>query len=263
MKTGRHMKANYHTHTVRCHHAEGSEREYIENAIKIGFETLGFSDHTPWPYPDGFRSRVRMGMDEIEEYVGTLLNLREEYKDRINILIGFEAEYSPKYLDGLMNALRSYPIDYLIMGPHFVPDEIEGFYTGAATNSIEKLVAYADSVVEGMKTGLFSYVAHPDLINFTGDEGIYKKQMSRIIETAVDMNIPLEVNMYGFVDGRHYPSDRFFKFAREFDPKFVIGCDAHKPGMIRQPESMPDFVDFLKRNRIEYGDNVISLRKLQ
>ena len=28
------FKANYHTHTPRCGHAHGSEREYVEEAIK-------------------------------------------------------------------------------------------------------------------------------------------------------------------------------------------------------------------------------------
>ena len=37
-------KANYHTHTSRCHHAEGSEREYIENAIDIVVQVSRLSD---------------------------------------------------------------------------------------------------------------------------------------------------------------------------------------------------------------------------
>ena len=41
------MLANYHTHTARCHHASGSEREYIEAAIAGGMKILGFSDHAP------------------------------------------------------------------------------------------------------------------------------------------------------------------------------------------------------------------------
>ena len=41
------MYANYHTHTVRCNHARGSEREYIETAIARGMQVLGFSDHVP------------------------------------------------------------------------------------------------------------------------------------------------------------------------------------------------------------------------
>ena len=59
------IRANYHTHTVRCHHAVGSEREYIEQAIAEGFDILGFSDHTPQPYPENFRSGVRMDMYEL------------------------------------------------------------------------------------------------------------------------------------------------------------------------------------------------------
>ena len=38
------MIANYHTHTWRCLHAAGTEREYVENAIKGGYKILGFSE---------------------------------------------------------------------------------------------------------------------------------------------------------------------------------------------------------------------------
>ena len=41
-------KANYHTHTTRCKHANGTEREYIEKAIEAGYQVLGFSDHSPY-----------------------------------------------------------------------------------------------------------------------------------------------------------------------------------------------------------------------
>ena len=44
------MRMNLHTHTPRCHHATGSEREYIERAIAAGLQTLGFSDHAPMPF---------------------------------------------------------------------------------------------------------------------------------------------------------------------------------------------------------------------
>ena len=32
------MLHNYHTHTFRNHHTVGTEREYIESAIKNGFQ---------------------------------------------------------------------------------------------------------------------------------------------------------------------------------------------------------------------------------
>ena len=52
------MIANYHTHTWRCMHAEGTEREYVERAIEGGLKILGFSDHTPMPYANGYVSNV-------------------------------------------------------------------------------------------------------------------------------------------------------------------------------------------------------------
>ena len=51
------MIANYHTHTWRCRHADGTEREYVERAIEGGLKILGFSDHSPYPFPDGYDSR--------------------------------------------------------------------------------------------------------------------------------------------------------------------------------------------------------------
>ena len=74
------MLANYHTHTKRCHHAWGEDREYVEAAIKAGLQVLGFSDHCPWVYPDGFVSGIRMTPAETEEYFDSLEWLKKEYE---------------------------------------------------------------------------------------------------------------------------------------------------------------------------------------
>ncbi|RKM58163.1 histidinol-phosphatase HisJ family protein [Butyrivibrio sp. X503] len=253
------MLANYHTHTTRCKHAFGSEREYIEAAIKKGYKILGFSDHVPQPYPEGFVSGIRMDMSELSDYTSTLVSLREEYKDRIQILIGYEVEYSHRFFDRMMDELRKYPLDYMILGQHFAPNEVDGFYVGAPTSDEDKLKAYVDLSIEGMKTGLFTYLCHPDLMNYTGDEEKYLRHMRRIVEASIELDFPLEVNVYGFIDGRHYPSDRFFKMASEMGARFVIGCDAHDPRVLINPEDVPEFNEFLKRNKIEYGDNIVDI----
>ena len=51
------MLANYHTHTKRCNHALGEDREYVEAAIKAGLKVLGFSDHCPFVFEDGHISQ--------------------------------------------------------------------------------------------------------------------------------------------------------------------------------------------------------------
>ena len=71
------MIANYHTHTWRCHHASGTEREYVEAAIRGGLKILGFSDHTPQIYPDGYVNHTKMLPEQLEDYVNVILALKK------------------------------------------------------------------------------------------------------------------------------------------------------------------------------------------
>ena len=50
-------KTNYHTHTKRCMHAEGTEADYVKAALDAGLDVLGFSDHGPFP-DNRFDSRM-------------------------------------------------------------------------------------------------------------------------------------------------------------------------------------------------------------
>ena len=91
------MKHNYHTHTYRCHHASGTEREYIETALRNGLGTLGFADHSPYIFPEGYYSSFRMFPEQTAGYYRTLGTLREEFKDSLEIRMGFEMEYYPRH----------------------------------------------------------------------------------------------------------------------------------------------------------------------
>ena len=84
------MKTNYHTHTTRCHHALGSDEDYVLSAIKGGYEELGFSDHTPWKYRSSFVSPIRMTTNELPEYVESIHSLADKYEDQIKIRLGLE-----------------------------------------------------------------------------------------------------------------------------------------------------------------------------
>lgn len=225
------LKKNYHTHTTRCGHADGTEREYVENAIKAGLKVLGFADHSPQAFHlagVNFKSGIRMGLEEIEGYVNTITSLREEYKNDIKILIGFEAEYYPLCFDGLKNIVKDYNIDYLILGQHFSNNEFDGIYVGRGCNT-EVFNGFADSVITALESGYFSYLAHPDMVHYVEDEENYKAQMTRICKKAKELNIPLEINFLGFHENRRYPSERFFKIAAEVGNTVIYGVDAHVP----------------------------------
>ena len=87
---------NFHTHTTRCRHAFGRDRDYVTKAIKAGIKVLGFSDHAPMIFPNrNYYSTFRMFPDDVQDYVNSINLLREEYRDKIEIHLGFEIEYFP------------------------------------------------------------------------------------------------------------------------------------------------------------------------
>ncbi len=235
------MLHNYHTHTFRNHHARGTERDYIEAAIANGFRTLGFSEHAPYRFPDGFESWFRLFPADLEDYVRTLLALKEEYAGRIEILIGYEAEYYPRLFDDLLARITQYPVDYLILGQHYTHNEFDGVYVYEPTDDPAVLETYVNQCIAGLETGLYTYLAHPDLINFTGSESFYRAQMERLCLAANALHVPLEVNLLGLRADRTYPSERFFHIAKACGSTIVTGIDAHDPDCFFQPETFEPY----------------------
>ena len=157
------MRTNYHTHTTRCLHATGSDEEFVLSAIKGGYQELGFSDHTPWKYHTDYVSDIRMTPEELPEYVESLRSLQKKYKDQISIKIGLECEYFPEYIPWLKGVIKEYQLDYIIFGNHHFHTDENFPYFGRNTHTVDMLELYEESAIEGMESGLFAYLAHPDL----------------------------------------------------------------------------------------------------
>lgn len=242
------MIANYHTHTVRCHHAFGTDEDYVKAAIRQGLRTLGFSDHTPQFYERGFVNEAKMLPSEMDGYVESLLSLREAYKNDIDIRIGFEVEYYPSLWDELLAAYRRYPIDYLILGQHHVEPETDptSFCTFDATEDPTHLRRFFDTEIAALDTGRFTYLAHPDVLRFVGDEALYRTECRRLIERAKETNTPLEINLVGIRYGRHYPNPLFWEEVARIGAPVVIGCDAHSPAQVANAEELRRAEDFAR-----------------
>ncbi len=248
------MIYNFHTHTKRCGHAVGTEESYIIRAIENGIKYLGFSDHIPFKFSDGTESPYRVPTSEGKAYCEEIKALREKYKNEIDIKVGFESEYYPQCFDEMLKNAIEYGAEYLILGQHFVaPENTPSVYTITPTDDADALKEYVQSVILAMQKKVFTYVAHPDIFNFTGDEQIYQQEMRKLCAASRELCVPLEINFLGIRDNRIYPNGKFFKIAGEECSPVTFGFDAH------DTESAFDGVSLLKAKEmvLKYNLNYI------
>ena len=237
------MKTNYHTHTTRCHHATGSDEEFVLSAIKGGYQELGFSDHTPWKYHTDYISDIRMLPEELPGYVESIRSLQEKYKNQISIKIGLECEYFPEYIHWLKGIIKEYKLDYIIFGNHHFHTDEKFPYFGRNTDSVDMLELYEESAIEGMESGLFAYLAHPDL--FMRDYGRPldadgRAAAKELCQACKALNMPMEYNLHDrflspITHRKSYPDADFFDIVRQEGVRVLIGLDAHEPEEIRNP----------------------------
>ncbi|MBQ3064754.1 MAG: PHP domain-containing protein [Clostridia bacterium] len=254
---GQILLAIYHTHTTRCFNAGGTFREYIEAAIQYGYHTLGFAEHAPYIFTNGHETCARMPVVYTEDYATSLAALKEEYKNDIRILIGYEMEYYPEFFDVTLRNMLKYPIDFLIMGQHHIDNEYTGKRSANPTTDESLLAMYVDEVIAGMRTDLYSYIAHPNIFKFVGDMQVYEDHMRRLCEEAKRLEIPLEANLgYIYEDGatEDPQSEHLFRVAAEVGNKIVYGCDAHEPEGLNAMERYERVSPLINR----YGLQVIS-----
>ena len=126
------MIANYHTHSPRCRHAEGTEEEYVQAAMDAGLEILGFSDHTPYWFAGDYYSHMRMYPDQLEEYCESVRTMRQKYSDRLQIHLGLEMEYYPAFFRETVQKARDNGVEYFLLGQHWVGNEMNEPYCGKA-----------------------------------------------------------------------------------------------------------------------------------
>lgn len=237
------QKFNYHTHTSRCGHAKGSDDDYCQAAIQAGYSILGFSDHAPYkgkPMP-----RARMDWEMLDDYLNSVKELQDKYRGQLDIKLGLETEYFPEYEQD--RRLLGEKVEYLILGQHFArPKGGVSYFT---SNTDEQLLGYCENVLKGLESGMFLYLAHPDVYMFKQTEfNETCAQIAHLIAAkAAETNTPLEVNVHGVPRGRprfaagyryYYPHREFWQIAAQYPVKCLLGVDAHSPDDLLDKDSI-------------------------
>ncbi len=237
-------KQNLHIHSTYCDGKDNPE-EIILEAIKRGFDSIGFSEHSymwfsNYPY--------QMKVEDMPKYKSEILSLKEKYKDQIGVFCGLEYEmFSDIPIDNF---------DYIIGSVHYL--ELDGRILGFDRGFNETITylnenfdgdglrfakKYYETISELPTKGNFDIIGHFDLITKNNEKGEFIKTDSKqYIEYgfeaihALKNKIPFfEVNTGAIARGYRsspYPQIDFLKEFKECGFGAVITSDCHDKNFI-------------------------------
>ncbi len=253
-------QVNLHCHTYLCKHAVGTVREYCQKAVEQGLRVLGFSEHSP--FPDNRYTSTRMDYTQLELYCQAIDEARAEFP-QLTILKGLEIDVDPAYpLEFYQKELKErLHLDFISSGAHFIHDA-DGNVIFARTNAhypLELVRMFMEKNIFLMKSGLFDYITHPDMVSGSIDAWTpeIKELFAQVMKTSVECSVPLEINAYGYrkpiIDypsgRRHaYPWPPVWEVAAEYGVSCVVSSDAHRPEDVFG--NMPDVFAIAEKNHL-------------
>jgi len=240
---------NYHIHSRYCD-GEGEIRSYIEEAIRQGLTSIGFSSHAPLPFPTNWA----MPLESLPQYWAEINELKASYRSQIEVYAGLELDFVPGLADFQQQHILNLPFDYLIGSVHFVGGEhdnslwtVDGpssaFDRGLRTcygGDIEQLVReYYVRIRSMVRAGGIDIVGHLDRIlynnlderHFSEAAPWYRQAIEETLQTIAKQHTIVELNMRGCYAPLCSPNPGLWilKRCRELGIRLTIGTDAHRP----------------------------------
>lgn len=233
------MIQNLHTHTS-FDDGQNTPEEMIRAAKAAGISSLGFSVHTPMPFPACWTiSKERVG-----DYIAEIHRLKDAYRGEIEVFCGAEWD--------LHSADLPTGFDYVIGSIHHIPD---GDGLGCVDNSAEetrRMLANnyswdADAFAEAYfqlyqdiaACDQVDIVGHFDLLTkfdeqdafFRADSERYQAAANAAIDVLIASGKLFEINTGAISRGYRttpYPSRTLLKRIHQRGGRIVIGSDAHR-----------------------------------
>jgi histidinol-phosphatase (PHP family) len=241
---------NYHNHCKYCDGVDEIET-HIQNAIKEGVVSLGFSSHSPVT----FDNKWSMNQVDLPHYLHDILDAKQKYSGQIEIYKSLEIDFFPQQSGIIKKWTEDLDLDYSIGSVHFVdafedgrPWEIDGplitFEKGMEEifgNDIRKVLAkYFEYTVQMLEQDCPTILGHVDKIKmqnhhrffFDENETWYQDLVKQALEVAAKSGVIAEVNTRGLYKKRAsqtYPGILGLKLLKEFGIPICLNSDAHHP----------------------------------
>ncbi len=234
---------DYHVHTFRCGHAGGSSRDFVRRAVEKNLGEIAFTDHIPLYFLPPARRDPRLAMreEELDGYLAEVEALREEFRGRIDVRLGLEADYAEGHEDALAGWLSRADWDLVLGSVHWVAgdwiDAPESAHRRFAREGAEALYAeYYRLLAKAASTGLFDVLTHFDLPKKHGH------RPARALEDAEDLAIAaakasgcaVEVSSAGLRKpvAEAYPEARLLRRLVAAGVPVTFSSDAHAPAEV-------------------------------
>lgn len=224
-----------HNHHERCGHARGRLADYVAHAADIGLATLGVADHAPrFADPDDHPlPGIQMARSEFPAYLAEARDLRERYADRLELLIGIEADFLPGTEATYRERLGASGLDYVIGSVH----EWDGIhvYKPQTWDGRERLAlfeGYFAHVRAAVRSGLFDVLGHLDAVKVYGPDvfEVAAHEIEPTLDAIAESGIVVELNTAGFRKcGELFPRPELVAALHERGVPLTFGSDAHAP----------------------------------
>lgn len=209
--------------------------DYAAIAIQRGLPEIGFSDHNPMAtYFDDWR----MEDEEFPRYLELIQEAQDQCSDKINIRLGLECDFLEGGNDWIDKLSSRADFDYLIGSVHYLEsgwavDDPDPKWVSRWSNSVEEIWEnYWSLYRDCAASGLFDFLAHPDLVKKFGHrpQGDLNRFYEPTIEVIAENNIAIELSTAGLRKpcAELYPSKDFLELAFKAEIPIVISSDAHR-----------------------------------
>lgn len=250
------MLKNGHIHTPFCPHGTKDPlEEYVLKAIMAGFSEISFTEHAP--LPAGFIDPTplkdsSMKMEELESYFQEIERVKEKYRGKIKINLGFEVDFIEGFEEEIRTFLDTYGerIDDAILSVHFLKYEEQYDCVDYSPQHFEEMIKrygtaekiyknYYRTLLNSISTELGVYkpkrIGHITLVrkfqkkfpSGYNDEG----DIIKVLEAIKEKNYELDYNGAGTAKplcGESYPPLWAAEKAESLGIPLVYGSDAHQ-----------------------------------
>lgn len=244
--TSKRIYSDFHVHSKFCDGQDELE-DIVKAAIEKNMPKLGFSSHSYLPKEKDWP----MSPEGTKEYKNQVNELKEKYKNDIDILLGVEQDYW-----SLADDLEDY--DYVIGSVHAIYEKdtvnsavdgaseifnyaVEHYFNGDRMAAAERYFELVSDLYDKTKCDV---IGHFDLITkynekFMNEQGIpfvdtedlrYIEAERKALEKLVATPVIFEINTGGMGRGFRttpYPSERVLQFLSEHNTPVILSSDAH------------------------------------